>query len=76
MGGRFVILTCNNKEERDEVIKLDCLQIWFFEVKPWEGQAACIERFVWLCSYGVPLKRWLEQSENCGALLFPRMNLL
>ncbi|KAI8561507.1 hypothetical protein RHMOL_Rhmol04G0345400 [Rhododendron molle] len=32
------------------------------KVKPWEGQAACIERFVWLCCYGVPLNGWSNSS--------------
>ncbi|KAI8527296.1 hypothetical protein RHMOL_Rhmol12G0064100 [Rhododendron molle] len=62
MGGRSVILTCNNKEEMENLIKVNCLQRWFSEVKPWEGQATCIERFVWLCCYGFPLNGWSNNS--------------
>lgn len=62
MGGRFVILTCNNKEEMGNLLKVNCLQRWFSEVKPWEGQAACIERCVWLHCFGIPLNGWNYSS--------------
>lgn len=58
MGERSVILTCINKEEMENLIEVNCLQRWFSEVKPWKGQATCIERFVWLCCYGFPLNGW------------------
>lgn len=62
MGGRFVILTCNNKEEMGNLLKVKCLPRWFSEVKPWDGQAACIERFVWLRCFGIPLNGWSYNS--------------
>ncbi|KAH7863185.1 hypothetical protein Vadar_014453 [Vaccinium darrowii] len=39
MGGRFVILTCNNKEEMGNLLIAKCLQRWFSEVKPWEDES-------------------------------------
>ncbi|KAF7123922.1 hypothetical protein RHSIM_Rhsim12G0049400 [Rhododendron simsii] len=62
MGGRSVILTCNNNEELENLLKVNCLQRWFSEIKAWEGQATCIERFVWLCCYGIPLNGWSNTS--------------
>ncbi|KAH7836463.1 hypothetical protein Vadar_001642 [Vaccinium darrowii] len=62
MGGRFLMLTCNNKEEMGNLLKVKCLQRRFFEVKPWEGQAACTERCVWLRCFGIPLNGWSYNS--------------
>ncbi|KAF7142921.1 hypothetical protein RHSIM_Rhsim05G0113800 [Rhododendron simsii] len=61
-GGRSVILTCPSKDEMENMIKEHCLQRWFSETNPWDGQAACAERFVWLCCYGIPLNVWSNIS--------------
>ncbi|KAI8563186.1 hypothetical protein RHMOL_Rhmol03G0092900 [Rhododendron molle] len=49
LGGRSVILTCHSRDEIEKMVKERCLQRWFSETNPWDGQAACAERFVWLC---------------------------
>lgn len=58
MGGRFLILTFSDEETRNEVIKRKGLQLWFEELKPWEGEHAHEERFVWISCYGMPLNVW------------------
>ncbi|KAF7152347.1 hypothetical protein RHSIM_Rhsim01G0053100 [Rhododendron simsii] len=75
MGGRSVILTCNNNEELENLLKVNCLQRWFSEIKSWEGQAACIERFVWLCCYGIPLNGWSNTSFKAIGELWDRQAL-
>ncbi|KAI8543847.1 hypothetical protein RHMOL_Rhmol08G0251200 [Rhododendron molle] len=57
IGGRSVILTCSSRE-MEKLIEEKCFQRWFYESKSWNGQAACTERFVWLCCYGMPLNGW------------------
>ncbi|KAI8543848.1 hypothetical protein RHMOL_Rhmol08G0251200 [Rhododendron molle] len=44
--------------EMEKLIEEKCFQRWFYESKSWNGQAACTERFVWLCCYGMPLNGW------------------
>ncbi|KAF7153398.1 hypothetical protein RHSIM_Rhsim01G0047800 [Rhododendron simsii] len=75
MGGRSVILTCNNNEELENLLKVNCLQRWFSEIKSWEGQAACIERFVWLCCYGIPLNGWSNTSFKAIGELWGDMDM-
>lgn len=58
MGRRYVLITFPNSEDRDKSITADWLSIWFEEIKPWEGEAASEERFVWLSCYGMPLNGW------------------
>lgn len=31
---------------------------WFQDVKPWRGEPASHERFVWLSCFGIPLNAW------------------
>lgn len=58
MGGRYVIITFLNSESRDVIIKENWLSIWFESIKPWSGECAMEERFVWLSCYGMPLNGW------------------
>lgn len=43
---------------RDSTIKEKWIANWFEEIKPWEGEQANAERFVWLSCYGMPLNAW------------------
>lgn len=62
MGGRFLILTFQSNELRDEVIKEKWLMGWFYEIKPWEGDQAKDERFAWIACFGMPLNAWSVSS--------------
>ncbi|KAI8525166.1 hypothetical protein RHMOL_Rhmol13G0207900 [Rhododendron molle] len=62
MGERSVILTCTSREGMEKMIKEKCLQRWFSDYKPWDGQVVCAERFVWLCYHGMPLIGWSNTS--------------
>ncbi|KAI8524103.1 hypothetical protein RHMOL_Rhmol13G0123500 [Rhododendron molle] len=75
MSGTSMIVTCINKEETENLIKVYCLQRWFSEVKPWKGQATCIERFVWLCCYGFPLNGWSNNSYKAIGELWGHFHL-
>lgn len=58
MGGRFLILTFPTKEIRDEIIKKKWFMGWFEELKPWKGEPAKDERFLWIACYGMLLNAW------------------
>lgn len=58
LGGRAILLTFSSTEERDGLISHPWMDQWLCEVKPWRGEAASTERFVWLGCYGVPLDAW------------------
>ncbi|KAF7139075.1 hypothetical protein RHSIM_Rhsim07G0052100 [Rhododendron simsii] len=58
MGGRYVIISFLSIDQRDEILKEEWLELWFEEVKPWNGDSAKDERFVWLACYGMPLNAW------------------
>lgn len=58
LGGRAVLITFQSKEVRDTVIKGQWMKLWFDKVKPWRGEPASLERFVWLSCKGVPLNAW------------------
>lgn len=58
IGGRYVLVTFNSQEVRDSFLKEKCLQLWFDEFNPWNGESASMERFVWLNCYGLPLNGW------------------
>lgn len=58
IGGRYVIITFPNVEIRDVTIKDNWMSIWFEEIKPWMGESAKEERFVWLSCLGMPLNGW------------------
>lgn len=57
-GGRFLIITFPSEEVRDVVIKEKWLSVWFEEVKPWNGDQAKDERFVWIACFGMPINAW------------------
>lgn len=69
MGGRFLIIIFPNVEARDSIIKEKWICNWFEEIKPWNGEQAKIERFVWLSCVGMPLNAWsiptFEKIGNC-----------
>lgn len=58
MGGRSVLITFQSKEIRDALIKGPWMKRWFYEVSPWRGEPASMERFVWLRCLGIPLNAW------------------
>ncbi|KAG5524364.1 hypothetical protein RHGRI_031132 [Rhododendron griersonianum] len=62
MGGRSVLITFQSQEARDLLIKDPWMNLWFDEVKPWNGEPASFERFVWLKCQGIPLNAWNAQT--------------
>ncbi|KAH7859407.1 hypothetical protein Vadar_000700 [Vaccinium darrowii] len=69
MGGRFVLLTCANKDIRDKLVQEKWFQKWFGDVKKWNGEAASIERFAWVDLVGLPLDVWsLKTFKSIGEL--------
>lgn len=58
IGGRFVIITFSDLACRDSIIKEKWVSNWFEEIKPWKGEQALEERFVWLACFGMPLNAW------------------
>ncbi|KAI8573377.1 hypothetical protein RHMOL_Rhmol01G0272500 [Rhododendron molle] len=67
MGGRYILITFKTTEVRDAMIKGNCLQRWFSEIKPWKGDVAMAERFVWLNFIGMPLNVWnLDSFRKIG----------
>lgn len=48
MGGRAVLITFQSNEMRDSLIKHPWMSRWFDRVKPWQGEPASMERFIWL----------------------------
>lgn len=62
MGGRSVLITFPSSGVRNAFIKNPWMDRWFIRVKPWQGEPASIERFVWLSCYGMPLSSWNADS--------------
>ncbi|KAG5521008.1 hypothetical protein RHGRI_033528 [Rhododendron griersonianum] len=58
LGGRSVLITFQSQEVRDELITGPWMKRWFEAVKPWSGEPASHERFVWLGCHGLPLNAW------------------
>lgn len=58
LGGRSVLITFQSQVVRDELIKDPWMKRWFETVKPWSGEPASHERFVWLGCQGLPLNAW------------------
>lgn len=58
LGGREVLVTFPNQEKRDALIRHPWMNLWFESVKPWKGEPASFERFIWLTCRGVPLNGW------------------
>lgn len=44
------------------LITQSLLNAWFDDLKPWQGEQAKDERFVWLARYGMPLNAWNDLS--------------
>lgn len=53
-----MLLTFQDSEVRDSLIKGPWMGRWFKMVKPWQGKPANLERFVWLSCSGVTLNSW------------------
>ncbi|KAI8567311.1 hypothetical protein RHMOL_Rhmol02G0111300 [Rhododendron molle] len=67
MGGRYILITFKTTEVRDAIIKGNHLQRWFSEIKPWKGEVAMAERFVWLNCIGMLLHVWnLDSFRKIG----------
>ncbi|GKV16062.1 hypothetical protein SLEP1_g26767 [Rubroshorea leprosula] len=69
MGGRMVLLDCEDKEELKDLVELaaDWLGQWFEEMRPWKPEMVAKERFVWIRCQGVPLNAWsTEFFEKMG----------
>ncbi|GKV41862.1 hypothetical protein SLEP1_g49342 [Rubroshorea leprosula] len=69
MGGRMVLLDCEDKEELKDLVELaaDWLGQWFEVVRPWTPEMVAKERFVWIRGQGVPLNAWnTEFFEKMG----------
>lgn len=62
IGGRFVIVTFPNEESRNATIKERRVTNWLEDIKPWNGEQAKDERFVWLSCFGMPLNAWSMQT--------------
>ncbi|KAI8523436.1 hypothetical protein RHMOL_Rhmol13G0073500 [Rhododendron molle] len=62
LGGRSVLITFQNQEVSDSLIEGQWMKLWFDKVKPWEGEPASLERFVWLSRKGLPLNAWNVQT--------------
>ncbi|KAG5522624.1 hypothetical protein RHGRI_034693 [Rhododendron griersonianum] len=58
LGGREVLITFQSQECRDVFIRHTWMKLWFQSVKPWSGDPASLERFIWLNCRGVPLNGW------------------
>ncbi|KAH7846502.1 hypothetical protein Vadar_014743 [Vaccinium darrowii] len=69
MGGRSILLTFSDSKVRDEILKDSLMNRWFDNVHPWKGEAASLERFVWLRCRGMPLEAWnLDSFKRIGEL--------
>lgn len=62
LGGRYVLITFQSAEVRDSIIEGQWMKLWFDNVKPWRGEPASLERFVWLSCKGLPLNAWNAQT--------------
>lgn len=62
MGGRFLLLTFQSEEIRDEAVKGKWLMAYLEEMKPRNGEPSRDERFVWIACYGMPLNAWNVSS--------------
>lgn len=62
IGGRYVVITFANEGTRDRIIKESWVMKWFEEIKPWNGEQAKEERFVWISCFGMPLSAWSSQT--------------
>lgn len=57
-----MIITFLSEEQRSETLKEKWLELWFDEVKPWNGESSKSERFAWIACYGMPLNAWNVQT--------------
>ncbi|KAI8525690.1 hypothetical protein RHMOL_Rhmol13G0248900 [Rhododendron molle] len=62
LGGRYVLITFQSQEARDASLESQWMRIWFENVKPWRGEPASLERFVWLSVKGLPLSAWTAHT--------------
>lgn len=62
ISGRYVVITFANEATRDKIIKERWVINWLKEIKPWNGEQANKERFVWISCHGMPLSTWSMQT--------------
>ncbi|KAG5522231.1 hypothetical protein RHGRI_034421 [Rhododendron griersonianum] len=62
LGGREVLVTFQSQDSRDILIRHPWMKLWFESVKPWKGDPASFERFIWLSCRGVPLSGWSAKT--------------
>lgn len=53
-----MLITFANEKEKETTIKERWTDNWFDELRSWDGEAAQMERLVWLHCYGMPLNVW------------------
>ncbi|KAH7861886.1 hypothetical protein Vadar_032187 [Vaccinium darrowii] len=58
MGGKFMIITFQNKDDRIRALSSNVIKGWFLSFKHWNGDAASLSRTVWLKIRGMPLNAW------------------
>lgn len=56
--GRSVLITFQDSDVRDALLKGTWMDHWFESSKPWQGEPASLERFVWLSCSWFPLNAW------------------
>ncbi|KAH7850469.1 hypothetical protein Vadar_033471 [Vaccinium darrowii] len=62
MGGKFMIITFQNSEDRNKALVNQVIKGWFQSFKHWNGDAASLSRIVWLKVRGMPLNAWELKS--------------
>ncbi|GKV45749.1 hypothetical protein SLEP1_g52800 [Rubroshorea leprosula] len=60
MGGKLVLLDCEDKEELKDLVEMasEWLGQWFEEIQLWSPNKIAHERFVWIRCQGAPLNVW------------------
>lgn len=62
MGGKFMIITFQNRSDRNKALANQMIKELFSSFKHWNGEAASLSRLVWLKIRGVPLNAWEFKS--------------
>ncbi|KAF2306141.1 hypothetical protein GH714_013215 [Hevea brasiliensis] len=59
MGRNRVLITFDSKDQMNGLLKrIDCVNYWLSEVKPWDAVLSSVARVVWVRLYGVPFHVW------------------
>ncbi|KAH7833300.1 hypothetical protein Vadar_004923 [Vaccinium darrowii] len=62
LGGMYMIITFQNKDDRDQAMTNSIIRSWFSYFEPWNGDAASLSRLVWINCRGMPLNIWCHNS--------------